>query len=193
MTPAPDATRAAGERVSVDAVALEALKAHSLTPCGDLSRTADAHIDAYDDAIDALLATAAPLPSAVVGAGMTEVEARALVDQYAGLLSTTDADDFYLRDPEDRKAFQSRLRHTYSAIVLALATAAQPARAVPDRRAVEAALGTIADAARRAVRYYDDDDEQDAAFERIDIASERVLALIFPDAPADASEAVRDG
>lgn len=180
--PTPPAARDAGvgELVSVDRAALEKLRGR--LPGEDEGW---GNLDMDDIVVDAcaLLATAAPLAPAAVDAG-TLATADALIYAFREHVFFRGHKEACGGAPVDVSEDEAR---AYRALRDALATAAQPARAVPDRAAVEAALGTITDAARRAVRYYDDDDEQDAAFERIDIAIERVLALIYADATADAS------
>ena len=171
-TPAPNATRAAG-RVSVDAQTLLAVRdqladgwciVRNGEPCGE----PDCGQCDYDNTVSELIATAAPLAPAVVDAG-TLAQWRNDADR---LDKSAGRSDSVIVSGDCRSgAFALR------AACDALAAAAQPARAVPSRDTVEAALVEIAQAARDNYGEGDGDDK----------AIDRALALIYGDAPADAS------
>lgn len=191
VTPAPNATRAAGELVSVDAAALRDVSALGRT----MPHYANVHLRALDGAIATLIATAAPLPPAVVDAG-TLAQWRNDADR---LDKSAGRSDSVIVSGDCRSgAFALR------AACDALAAAAQPARAVPSRGAVETyatrdqvfdALAVYEDAAFACGDWrsdHDGDMSYDALSDALTDARDSVNHAIYGDAPADASEAVRD-
>ncbi len=184
MTPAPNATRAAGERVSVDLAALEALRSTLQESHDPIARIAGLRVTA----------SAQRIPPAVVDAGTLSEWHTLRSKGYAALIA-----------PATGREMMAKLLGAHvealGFAIDALATAAQPARAVPriTKDQAGAALSAVVAANREhiaAIISGADAVAIDKAEWAIQCACDDyfiALGFLEGDAPADASEAVRDG